>query len=70
MSFGWQDVEDIVQDLMTEYPDLNPLEVPLPELHRYVVGLADFSDDAEGSDDELLDAIRLAWNDEYLDQVD
>ena len=35
------------------------------DLHRYVTELPAFGDDAKGSNEKILEAIQMAWLDEY-----
>jgi FeS assembly protein IscX len=62
---GWRDAEDIGIALSETYPDLDPLTVRFTDLHRYVTELPGFSDDPKASNEKLLEAIQMAWLDEY-----
>ncbi len=62
---GWRDAEDIGIALSEKYPDVDPLTVRFTDLHRYVTGLPDFTDDPKASNEKLLEAIQMAWLDEY-----
>ncbi len=61
----WDDPEDIALALAEKYPDLNPLEVRFTDLHRYVTELPTFADDAKKSNEGKLEAIQMAWHEEY-----
>ena len=65
MTLGWQDAEDIGIALSALYPDTDPLTVRFTDLHRFVTGLAEFSDDPKASNEKILEAIQMAWLDEY-----
>ena len=65
MTVGWRDAEDIGIALHEKFPDVDPLTVRFTDLHRYVTELAEFSDDAKSSNEKLLEAIQMAWLDEY-----
>ena len=65
MSVGWRDAEDIAIALSEKFPDVDPLTVRFTDLHRYVTGLPAFSDDAKASNEKILEAIQMAWLDEY-----
>ena len=65
MTMGWRDTEDIGIALSEKYPDIDPLTVRFTDLHRYVTELPDFTDDAKASNEKLLEAIQMAWLDEY-----
>ena len=65
MSMGWRDTEDIGIALSERYRDLDPLTVRFTDLHRYVTELPGFTDDPKSSNEKLLEAIQMAWLDEY-----
>ncbi len=64
----WADSEDIALALMEQYPDVDPLTVRFTDLHRWVVGLPGFADDAKGSNEGILEAIQMKWLEEYRDR--
>ena len=51
-----------------EVPDVNPLEVRFTDLHRYVTELPTFVDDPKMSNEGKLEAIQMAWYEEYQDR--
>jgi FeS assembly protein IscX len=61
----WRDAEDIGIALLEQHPDVDPLSVRFTDLHRYVTELAGFSDDPKASNEKILEAIQMAWLDEY-----
>jgi FeS assembly protein IscX len=61
----WLDAEEIGIQLQEKYPDLDPLQVRYTELHKYVVGLDGFSDDPAKSNESKLEAIQMAWFEEW-----
>ncbi|HVJ06971.1 MAG TPA: Fe-S cluster assembly protein IscX [Acidisarcina sp.] len=63
----WTDFEEIGIQLQEKYPEVDPLTVRFTDLHRYVVELEDFSDDPAKSNEARLEAIQMAWHEEYLD---
>ena len=65
MSMGWRDAEDIGIALSEKFPDVDPLTVRFTDLHRYVTELPDFTDDVKASNENVLEAIQMAWLDEY-----
>jgi FeS assembly protein IscX len=66
-SFTWTDVEDIGIMLSEKFPDLDPLTVRFTDLHKYVTELPGFSDDPKKSNESKLEAIQMAWYEEYKD---
>ena len=65
MTLGWRDAEDIGIALSEKFPDIDPLRVRFTDLHRHVTELPDFSDDPKSSNEKLLEAIQMAWLEEY-----
>jgi len=63
----WSDAEDIGILLAEKHPDVDPLTVRFTDLHRYVTELADFKDDPQKSNEAKLEAIQMAWHEEYVD---
>ena len=63
----WADAEEIGILLQEKYPDLDPLTVRFTDLHRYVTGLPGFADDPQESSESRLEAIQMAWHEEYED---
>lgn len=61
----WNDAEDIGYELYQNYPDKDPLDIRFTDLHRMVVSLPDFDDDPMDSNEKRLEAIQMAWLDEY-----
>ena len=63
----WDDAEDIGIELSEKFPDTDPLTVRFTDLHRMVTELADFGDDPQSSNEGKLEAIQMAWLEEYKD---
>ncbi len=63
----WNDAEDIGIELLEKFPDTDPLEVRFTELLRMVTELEKFKDEAAGSNEAKLEAIQMAWYDEWKD---
>jgi FeS assembly protein IscX len=61
----WRDTEDIGIALSERHPDVDPLTVRFTDLHRFVTDLEGFTDDPKASNEKLLEAIQMAWLDEY-----
>ena len=64
----WDDPEDIGFALADKYPDQNPLEVRFTDLHRYVIELPKFVGDPKASNESKLEAIQMAWHEEFQDR--
>jgi FeS assembly protein IscX len=65
----WDDADDIGILLSETHPEINPLEIRFTELHRYVTELPDFKDDPKKSNEGKLEAIQMAWHEEFLDRT-
>lgn len=65
--FGWTDTEDIALKLMEAHPDVDPISVRFTDLHRWVTELDGFDGDPKGSNEKKLEAIQMAWYEEYKD---
>ncbi len=68
MGLKWLDKEDIALELVERHPDTNPLGVRFTDLHRWVTELDDFDDDPKASNEGKLEAIQMAWLEEYKDR--
>ena len=65
MTLKWRDTEDIGIQLSEQHPDTDPLTVRFTDLHRFVTELPEFSDDPKASNEKILEAIQMAWLDEF-----
>ena len=67
-TFDWGDAEEIGIRLAEKFPDKDPLSVRFTDLHKWVTELAGFSDDPEMSNEGKLEAIQMAWLEEYKER--
>jgi FeS assembly protein IscX len=63
----WRDAQEIGIALQEKFPRRDPLTVRFTDLHHWVCGLEGFDDDPQGSDEKKLEAIQMAWYEEYAD---
>jgi FeS assembly protein IscX len=63
----WDDAEDIGIELYERHPAMDPMTVRFTELHRLVVELKNFDDDPKSSNEGKLEAIQMAWLEEWKD---
>lgn len=61
----WSDTEDIALALVEKFPDTDPLTVRFTDLHQWVTELEGFHDDPNASNEAKLEAIQMAWWEEY-----
>ena len=67
MTLKWTDSLDIAIELSEKYPDINPATVRFTDLMEWVMALDDFDDVAEHCGEKILEAIQMAWMDEFDD---
>jgi FeS assembly protein IscX len=65
MGLKWGDAEDIAIQLSERFPETDPLTVRFTDLHRWVTELPGFDDDPKASSEGKLEAIQMAWLEEY-----
>jgi FeS assembly protein IscX len=63
----WNDAEEIGIQLQEKFPEIDPLTVRFTDLHKYVIALEGFTDDPTKSNESRLEAIQMAWHEEYQD---
>ena len=63
----WNQPEDIAFSLCEKYPDTDPLTVRFTDLLRWITELEDFDDDPAKSSEGKLEAIQMAWLEEWKD---
>jgi FeS assembly protein IscX len=64
----WEDSEEIALALMEAHPDTDPLTVRFTDLRQWVTELPEFADDPAKSNEGKLEAIQMAWHEEYTDK--
>ena len=70
MGLRWDDAEDLAIELADAHEGLDPLTVRFTDLHRMVTELDEFEDDPKASTEGTLEAIQMAWLEEYRDRQD
>jgi FeS assembly protein IscX len=63
----WTDAEDIGIALAEKFPGVDPLTLRFTDLRERVIALEDFVDDPKASNEPKLEAIQMAWLEEYQD---
>ena len=63
----WIDSEEIGIALAEKFPDIDPLTVRFTDLRERVLALDGFDDDAKASNEPKLEAIQMAWYEEFKD---
>lgn len=65
---GWTDVEEIAIRLMQAHKDVDPLSVRFTDLHKWVTSLEGFAGDPKESNEKKLEAIQMAWYEEWQEE--
>jgi FeS assembly protein IscX len=68
-SVDWENAEDIGILLAEKYPGVDPLTVRFTDLRKYVIELPGFTGDPKASNEGKLEAIQMAWHEEYQDSL-
>jgi len=61
----WTDSEDIGIALVEKFPGVDPLTLRFTDLRERVLALDGFDDDPKASNEPKLEAIQMAWLDEF-----
>jgi FeS assembly protein IscX len=64
MSLKWAGVLEILIQLAESTPDVDPRYVNFVDLHKWILALAEFSDDPTRGGEKLLEAIQATWIEE------
>lgn len=64
MSLKWLDIQEIVNELDEQHPEVDPLRLNFKELYDWIVTLENFSDDPTRCNERILEAVQQAWIDE------
>ena len=61
----WTDAEDLGIALVDKFPGVDPLTIRFTDLRERVMGLDGFNDEPKASNEPKLEAIQMAWLDEF-----
>jgi FeS assembly protein IscX len=61
----WSDAEGIGMALFDAHPDTDPLAVRFTQLREWILQLPDFEGDPASSSEGKLEAIQMAWYEEW-----
>ncbi|AIY65996.1 Fe-S cluster assembly protein IscX [Pseudoalteromonas piratica] len=67
MKLKWVDSLEIALALLEAHPEVEPSQVRFTQLRDWVLALEDFDDDPSHSGERILEAIQMAWIEEYDD---
>lgn len=63
----WTDFEEIGIALYEKFPEVDPLSVRFTDLLKWVGELEEFEDDLKASNEKKLEAVQMAWYEEWKD---
>ncbi|HWF07841.1 MAG TPA: Fe-S cluster assembly protein IscX [Bryobacteraceae bacterium] len=66
--FNWEDHEAIALALMESHPGVDPLSVRFTDLLKWITALAEFEGDPAKSNESKLEAVQMAWHEEFTDR--
>jgi FeS assembly protein IscX len=66
-TFDWDNAEEIGIRLAEKFPEIDPLTVRFTDLHKWVTALDGFTGDPAQSNEGKLEAIQMAWHEEYVE---
>jgi FeS assembly protein IscX len=69
-TFDWDQAEEIGIQLSEKFPGVDPLAVRFTDLHKWVTELEGFAGDPKLSNEGKLEAIQMAWHEEFEDRQD
>jgi FeS assembly protein IscX len=67
MGLTWHDSREIGEMLFEQYDTLDPLTVRFTDLHKWVLNLDGFEGAPNASNEKILEAIQMAWYEEWKD---
>lgn len=60
----WTDTQEIAELLYDQFSEIDPKTIRFTDLHKWVMALEGFDDDANRSNEKILEAIQAAWIEE------
>ena len=67
--FDWDNTEDIAIELTDKFPNVDPYTVRFTDMHKWITELANFGGDPAKSNEAKLEAIQMAWHEEWQDRT-
>lgn len=61
----WTDSTLIAEELYDKYPDIDPKTIRFTDLMQWVLELDGFTDNENNCGERILEAIQMAWIEEY-----
>ena len=70
MALKWTDFEEIALLLQENEPELDPITLRFTDLRDKVLALPGFDDDVKRLNEKILEAIQMAWYEEFQEDDD
>lgn len=67
-TFDWDRLDDIAIGLTDKFPDQDPLQVRFTDMYKWILELPGFTGAPEKSNESKLEAIQMAWHEEWQDR--
>ena len=65
LKLTWNDVDEIAAQLFESDPDQDPLDMRFTDLRDRILALPDFEDHPSRLNEKILEAIQMAWVEEF-----
>jgi FeS assembly protein IscX len=65
----WSNLDDIAIALYEAHPEIDPTNIRFTDLHKWIMELDDFDDDPLKSNEAKLEAIQMAWLEEWQENA-
>ena len=67
-TFDWDNIEGIAIGLTDKFPEVDPFTVRFTDMHKWITELTGFAGDPMKSNESKLEAIQMAWHEEWEDR--
>jgi FeS assembly protein IscX len=65
----WNTLDDIALALYEAHPQIDPTHIRFTDLHKWITELDGFDDDPLKSNEAKLEAIQMAWLEEWQENA-
>ena len=67
MGLNWNDFREIGEMLFEKYDTLDPLTVRFTDMKKWILDLEGFEGKPDDSNEKLLEAVQMAWYEDWKD---
>ena len=68
MGLDWTNYRELGELLFEKYDTVDPLKVRFTDMHKWILDLEDFEGKPDQSNEKALEAIQMAWYEEWKDE--